>query len=223
LGGLGIVKTGSDRTKSEAKAKLKEVLRDYQDGLAIVPSDYTARRHRGVVALLPQGGRSTGRSTAVPTLAFANRGETPGRPDKTTADSPQSLGAPLSLQASRTDHAGEPAEDHYQDAAFGFYWTEGLTVLGWAQDAVPTLEGGSSVGIPCPPGIWIKSAEPGRKLIIPSIEEAEELQGFDRGWTKAAESSRSNGPRWKLVGNAVTVGVSQWLVLLKARSGPLSP
>jgi hypothetical protein len=46
LGGLGIVKTGSDRTKSAAKAKLKELRRDYQDGLAIVPSDYTARRSR---------------------------------------------------------------------------------------------------------------------------------------------------------------------------------
>jgi hypothetical protein len=44
LGGLRIVKTGSDRTKSAAKAKLKEVLRDYQDGLAIVPPDYTVRR-----------------------------------------------------------------------------------------------------------------------------------------------------------------------------------
>jgi DNA (cytosine-5)-methyltransferase 1 len=110
-----------------------------------------------------------------------------------------------------TSAAGEPGEDYYRDDAFGFYWTEGLTGLGWAQDAVPTLKGGSAVGIPSPPGIWVRAAEPGRKLIVPSIEEAEELQGFDRGWTQAAESSRSNGPRWKLVGNAVTVGVSQWL------------
>jgi len=109
------------------------------------------------------------------------------------------------------DDAGEPAEDYYQDAAFGFYWTEGLTGLGWAKDAVPTLKGGSSVGIPSPPGIWIKTADPGRKLITPSIEEAEELQGFSRGWTSPADSTRSNGPRWKLVGNAVTVGVSQWV------------
>jgi DNA (cytosine-5)-methyltransferase 1 len=124
------------------------------------------------------------------------------------------------MLASRTENpadvllaadAGEPDADHYGDAAFGFYWTEGLTGLGWAKDAVPTLKGGSSVGIPSPPGIWVKSAEPGRKLVVPSIEEAEELQGFPRGWTSPAQSSRSNGPRWKLVGNAVTVGVSQWL------------
>jgi DNA (cytosine-5)-methyltransferase 1 len=109
------------------------------------------------------------------------------------------------------DDAGEPEEVHYRDDAFGFYWTEGLTGLGWARDAVPTLKGGSGVGIASPPGIWVKSAEPGRKLVVPSIEDAEELQGFPRGWTSPAETSRSNGPRWKLVGNAVTVGVSQWV------------
>ena len=109
------------------------------------------------------------------------------------------------------DDAGEPAGDYYADDAFGFYWTEGLRGLGWARDAVPTLKGGSTVGIPSPPGIWIKAAEPGHKIVMPSIEEAEELQGFDRGWTQPAESPRSNGPRWRLVGNAVTVGVSEWL------------
>src|SRR5581483_5114241 len=36
----------------------------------------------------------------------------------------------------------------------GFYWTEGLRGLGWAVDAVPTLKGGSSIGIPSPPAIW---------------------------------------------------------------------
>lgn len=41
--GKRIVKRGSGRTKTEAKNKLKEVLRDYEDGLAIAPSDYTVR------------------------------------------------------------------------------------------------------------------------------------------------------------------------------------
>jgi len=109
------------------------------------------------------------------------------------------------------DDAGEPSNGHYLDDAFGFYWTEGLRGLGWAQDAVPTLKGGSTVGIPSPPAIWVKAAEPGRRLVVPSIEEAEELQGFDRGWTEPAKSPRSNGPRWRLVGNAVTVSVSEWL------------
>ena len=32
--------------------------------------------------------------------------------------------------------------------AHGFYWTEGLSGLGWAADAVPTLKNGSTLGIP---------------------------------------------------------------------------
>jgi integrase len=39
--GRRVVKRGSGRTKTEAKRKLKEVLRDHEDGLAIAPGDYT--------------------------------------------------------------------------------------------------------------------------------------------------------------------------------------
>jgi integrase len=39
--GRRVVKRGSGKTKTEAKTKLKEVLRDYEDGIAIAPSDYT--------------------------------------------------------------------------------------------------------------------------------------------------------------------------------------
>lgn len=109
------------------------------------------------------------------------------------------------------DDAGAPADDRYRDDAFGFYWTEGLGGLGWAQDAVPTLKGGSTVGIPSPPAIWVPDADLGRQVVLPTVEDAEELQGFPRGWTSAAEPGRRNGPRWKLVGNAVTVGVATWL------------
>ena len=38
--------------------------------------------------------------------------------------------------------------------ACGFYWTEGVRGLGWAIDAVPTLKGGSTIGIPSPPAMW---------------------------------------------------------------------
>lgn len=102
--------------------------------------------------------------------------------------------------------------DHLREDAYGFYWTEGLRGIGWAVDAVPPLKGGSSVGIPSPPGIWMPDGAPGRRLTTPTIEHAEALQGFERGWTKAADLGGRNGPRWKLVGNAVTVGVSRWLV-----------
>lgn len=39
--GRRIVKRGSGKTKTAAKNKLKEIIRDYEDGLAIAPSDYT--------------------------------------------------------------------------------------------------------------------------------------------------------------------------------------
>ncbi|MEU9498722.1 site-specific integrase [Streptomyces sp. NPDC048196] len=39
--GKRIVKRGSGKTKTEAKNKLKEVLRDHEDGLAIAPTGYT--------------------------------------------------------------------------------------------------------------------------------------------------------------------------------------
>ena len=109
------------------------------------------------------------------------------------------------------DDAGTPADRRYRDDAYGFYWTEGLGGLGWAQDAVPTLKGGSTVGIPSPPAVWVPDADVGRQLVVPTIDDAEALQGFPRGWTAGADLGRRNGPRWKLVGNAVTVGVATWL------------
>lgn len=110
------------------------------------------------------------------------------------------------------DDAGEPPEATFRDDCFGFYWTEGLRGLGWARDAVPTLKGGSTVGIPSPPAIWWPGGEAGRRVLVPGIEDAERLQGLPAGWTAAADRvSRRKGVRWKLVGNAVTTGVAAWL------------
>jgi DNA (cytosine-5)-methyltransferase 1 len=109
------------------------------------------------------------------------------------------------------DDAGDRPDSDFRSDAFGFYWTEGLKGLGWARDTIPTLKGGSTVGIPSTPGVWLPKAEPGRKLLMPTIENCEELQGFPRGWTTAADLGRRNGPRWKLTGNAVTVGVAAWI------------
>ncbi|MCY3577533.1 MAG: DNA (cytosine-5-)-methyltransferase [bacterium] len=110
------------------------------------------------------------------------------------------------------DEAGEPDDDHYRDEAFGFYWTEGVRGLGWAKDALPTLKGGSTIGIPSPPAIWNPGGRAGVRIITPSIQDAEQMQGLAAGWTEpAAPMSRGEGTRWKLVGNAVTVGVSRWV------------
>lgn len=94
--------------------------------------------------------------------------------------------------------------------ACGFYWTEGNRGLGWADDSVPTLKGGSGLAIPSPPAIVLPSG----KIVVPNIRDAERLQGFDRGWTecaKDAEGGKGGRIRWHLVGNAVAVDVARWL------------
>jgi DNA (cytosine-5)-methyltransferase 1 len=107
------------------------------------------------------------------------------------------------------EDAGEPATPTQEGRACGFYWTEGIRGLGWAVDAIPTIKGGSSVGIPSPPAIWLPSGD----VVLPDIRDAERLQGFSAEWTAPAvdDPERRNGPRWKLVGNAVSVPVSEWL------------
>jgi DNA (cytosine-5)-methyltransferase 1 len=109
------------------------------------------------------------------------------------------------------DDAGEPQDAHFRADSYGFYWTEGLTGLGWAKDALPTLKGGSGLGIPSPPAIWIRDRQPGNAIVTPSISDVEHLQGFPRDWTLPAATTKRQGPRWKLAGNAVTVGVAAWL------------
>jgi len=91
--------------------------------------------------------------------------------------------------------------------ANGFYWTEGIRGLGWADDAVPTLKGGSSIGIPSAPAIVM----PNGVIVTPNIRDAERMQGFEPGWTEPSERVMKRGHRWKLVGNAVTVNAAEWL------------
>lgn len=91
--------------------------------------------------------------------------------------------------------------------AFGFSWTEGNRGLGWAVGAVPTLRGGTTVRVPSPPAVWLPNARSGYQIVRPSIEAAEALQGFEPGWTSAAPER----DRWKLLGNAVSTRVAEWL------------
>ena len=106
-----------------------------------------------------------------------------------------------------SEDAVEPEER--DNTAYGFYWTEGLRGLGWGVSCVPTLKGGSSVGIPSPPAIWM----PDGSIVTPDIRDAERLQGFPVDWTSPADEvpGSRKGTRWKLVGNAVSVPLSQWV------------
>lgn len=112
------------------------------------------------------------------------------------------------------DEAQERPASEYREDAYGFYWTEGLGGLGWAPDAVPTLKGGSTIGISSPPAIWNPSAEPRRAFVTPTPEDMEALQGFPRGWTDVDfgfAAARTRGTRGKLIGNAVTTRVAEWV------------
>lgn len=105
----------------------------------------------------------------------------------------------------------EPQQDvDWRDGiACGFYWTEGNRGTGFAANAVPTIKGGSGLGIPSPPAIIL----PDERIVLPHIRDAERLQGFPRGWTQPAakDDPRRGRIRWKLVGNAVSVPVAEWI------------
>lgn len=111
--------------------------------------------------------------------------------------------APLLLEANRQPR--DPVND--KDVPCGFFWTEGLRGLGWAVDAVPTLKGGSTIGIPSPPAIWM----PDGQFVTPDLRDAERLQGFEADWSLPAAEVARNSHRWKLVGNAVSVPVAEWV------------
>lgn len=103
------------------------------------------------------------------------------------------------------EDSGEP-EIYRKATEYGFYWTEGNTGVGWARNAIPTLKGGSGLGIPSPPAIWVV----GKGLVLPDIRDAERLQGFKAGWTELDQDNSGNA-RWRLVGNAVSVQAAKYI------------
>lgn len=144
----------------------------------------------------------------------------------------QSLGLPqrrqrVILVASRdedpgtvlfADEATPPDPPSSLEHWCGFYWTEGLRGLGWAVDSVPTLKGGSTIGIPSPPAIWNPFDG---TISTPDIRDMERLQGFAENWTVPAlgVDGVRRGHRWKLVGNAVSVPVAEWVGSRLAKPG----
>lgn len=111
------------------------------------------------------------------------------------------------------DPASKPGdvEESADPRAWGFYWTEGRNGLGLVADAIPTLKGGSTLGLPSAPAIWIPEAPQGRRFVLPSVQDGEALQGLPRGWTTAAVVPGELDLRWKLIGNAVPTGIGAWI------------
>ncbi len=94
--------------------------------------------------------------------------------------------------------------------AYGFYWTMGKMGAGWAREATPPIKGGSGLGIPSPPAIWLSAED---FVGTPQIEDAERLQGFPAGWTAPVLEGQSfkASARWRLVGNAVCPPMAAWV------------
>ena len=85
---------------------------------------------------------------------------------------------------------------------------------------LPALKGGSTIGIPSPPAIWVSDNPLDRTFITPAVADAEQLQGFPRGWTDVVDRMpRGHGHRWKLVGNAVSVPMATWVGKRLAKPG----
>lgn len=92
--------------------------------------------------------------------------------------------------------------------AYGFYWTEGRIGIGWANNSLPPLKCGSTLGLPSSPAIW----DVNRHFFgTPTIQDAERLQGFPENWTAFENDLFKENKRWKLIGNAVNTMVSEWV------------
>ncbi|MDE0625886.1 MAG: DNA (cytosine-5-)-methyltransferase [Bryobacterales bacterium] len=101
----------------------------------------------------------------------------------------------------------------------GFYWTEGRSGHGLTADAVPPLKIGSGLGIPSPPAVLLPSG----RVATPPIEAVERLQGFPARWTSALRHVRQGRSRWRLVGNAVSVPVAEWIGRRLTKPGAYDP
>ena len=88
----------------------------------------------------------------------------------------------------------------------GFYWTEGRAGHGLTADAIPPLKACSTKAIPCPPAVLLPSG----RVVIPTVQAAERFQGLTGRWTSALRG-KSARYRWRLLGNAVTVPVAEWI------------
>lgn len=107
------------------------------------------------------------------------------------------------------DIDGKPSDVDGADA-FGFYWTEGSRGVGWAREGVPPIKCGSTLGIASPPAVWLPQHDFVGTI---DIRDAERLQGFPRDWTdysRAGIEARQSY-RWRLVGNAVSTKLSEWV------------
>ena len=132
----------------------------------------------------------TGRGTPLMPIAFAMRGRDEGNVPEVSGDvSPAIRGA-----------SGGSTHTH---VAMGFYHTNRQPEFGNYQDVSPTLKVGSNGG-GNPTAVVQQMAV--RRL---TPRECERLQGFPDDFTLVG--TMADGPRYRMLGNAVAVPVVEWL------------
>ncbi|EJN10761.1 DNA-methyltransferase Dcm [Bradyrhizobium sp. YR681] len=105
------------------------------------------------------------------------------------------------------DEHGAPAqEEPTLSKPLGFYWTEGRSGIGLTVDGIPPLKVGSALGIPSAPAVLFPDGE----VLTPGLGACEALQGFPKGWTDI-ELNHSRRPEWRMLGNAISVPVAEWI------------
>jgi site-specific DNA-cytosine methylase len=125
------------------------------------------------------------------------------------------------LGVSDADTGGSPPVRVSQTlaVAHGFYANEGSHGMGDNREVSPAIKIGSGLGIPSPPAV--ASASVVRRL---TPVECCRLQGFPDDWNsegidaKGKRFSMADAPRYRQLGNAVTVNVANWIAnnLVKA-------
>ena len=128
------------------------------------------------------------------------------------------LGDPRNvLLADDAPNAAWPEPD--ANLPIGFYWTEGRSGKGLTGDAIPPLKAGSVLGIPSPPAVLL----PTGRVVTPTIEAAERFQGFPERWSSVLRDRKARRHRWRLVGNAVSVPVAEWIGFRLSEPGTYDP
>jgi len=117
------------------------------------------------------------------------------------------VGDPRNVILSDDSRKPESLKNITIEEPIGFYWTEGAFAAGLNRNAIPPLKAGSTIGIPSPPAVCFPDGLVG----TPDIRDAERMQGFCEDWTKPAEEVAKASIRWRLLGNSVTVNVSEWI------------
>jgi DNA (cytosine-5)-methyltransferase 1 len=219
-------KSGIDGTKSGVVSELFRLIERSRPPIVVIENVYFMLQLDGGRAIANLVGRfeELGYLWAYRVLNTAGFG-IPQRRRRVYLVASRDLDPSTVLFADETERCDSPTAT--LDRPLGFYWTEGRSGVGMTVDGIPPLKGGSTIGIPSAPAVRF----PDSAVLMPSLSACERLQGFDVGWTSPAHTVGGRKPAWRLLGNAVSVPVAEWVASRLSKPGerldlpirPLSP